>query len=395
MLLHKVFILLWMVDLVVFPILATLELGFSVTAIESNYLVRFSYLTVFSICFVYIAYVKFGIIRHRIIDAFLVVLCIGSVKGLIEMQLNTAFLSHIYYILMPIIMFSYGWFFIECSYKSPALNKMLGHAMYVAFLSGVLAVFIFLYGYNMGFAKYDAVGLSNFSFAGPYLLFKQRGLGYFTFSTIMAFLSGKRGVIAIFIIFIALYFITTGSRSKWLATSTAAISGVFITFLFGDFITSASVRIMETANYIQQGDFDLAFANRLSESVSAINYLISRFDHILVGAGFGARFLPWPDVPDYYDYYSHYTHFSVVSYMWIGGVIFTFYVYAMLLYIVAILIKLIRYRLIEREYYHYAYWLLAVVIASMSGADLMNNPYSWFIIGCCGYLTSKYNRIIR
>lgn len=71
----------------------------------------------------------------------------------------------------------------------------------------------------------------------------------------------------------------------------------------------------------------MLFAMRWSESISAITFLNDRFDHWLIGAGFGAQFLPWPDLSDYERHLLHYTHFSIISYILFDGVIFAFYIY--------------------------------------------------------------------
>ena len=112
---HKIFLILWSIDLVLIPILALLALGSS-HGLEGNYLARFSFIATFILTTLYVIFSKRGgLIRNRLIFAFGIVLVVGIAKGLLEGNLNSSFLSHIFYVLMPIIMLSYGWHFFEGS----------------------------------------------------------------------------------------------------------------------------------------------------------------------------------------------------------------------------------------------------------------------------------------
>ncbi len=387
---HKGFLFIWIFELIVFPLLALFDLGLSF-GINSNFYARFCYIAIFFLSIVYIFLIKGRIVIHPLIMVFFVVLIIGVLKGFWEGSLSnmTKFgfpvvLSHIFYVVMPIVMMSYGWFFFEDYKRSEHLQRILSKIMYFAFIFGLLVVVLFAIAFQLGFAAYDAIGLWNFIYSAPYFLYQPNGLAYFGVAVLATIIAAKRGVLVVFFAYFLLaYIVARGFRVVWVIVALILLITSYSIYMFSDVLSMDSIRLLRTVQSLQEGNLDEASAGRWIEAISALEYLNSQAKHMLLGAGFGAQFLPWPDQPDYSDYWSHYTHFGAVSYAWIGGFFLPVVVYAFLFGTGFALVLKMKRGLIERSHYHFVYWLWGIIAISMLGAVLMNNSFLWFVIGCC------------
>ena len=139
------------------------------------------------------------------------------------------------------------------------------------------------------------------------------------------------------------------------------------------------------------GDLETASAGRLSEAQAALVHLTTRFDHLLIGAGFGARYQPWEASP---DYLVHYVHFTPLSYVWLGGIALPLAVYGFLVALGTTLVLRARKGDFELKYLFLIYWLWGSVVVSAMGAVLMNNAWLWLIIGPALSLTSPNTRLL-
>lgn len=387
---HKGFLFIWMVELIIFPLLALFDLGFSF-GINSNYYARFFYIVIFLLSISYIFLIKGRILIHPLIIVFLGALTIGVLKGYWDGALlnmtksgSPVFLSHIFYVVMPIVMMSYGWFFFEDYKRSEHLQRILSKIMYLAFIFGLLVVVLFAISFQLGFASYDAIGLWNFIYSAPYFLYQPHGLVYFSISVLATIIAAKRGILVVFFAYFFLaYIISRGFRVAWIIVALILVITSYSFYMFSDVLSMDSIRLLRTVQSLQEGNLNEASAGRWIEAISALEYLNSQAEHMLLGAGFGSQFLPWPDLPDYSDYWSHYTHFGVVSYAWIGGFLLPIVVYAFLIGTGSALVLKMKRGLIERTHYHFVYWLWGIITISMFGAVLMNNSFLWFVIGCC------------
>ena len=92
----------------------------------------------------------------------------------------------------------------------------------------------------------------------------------------------------------------------------------------------------------------------------------------------GSFFYPWPKINP--NYTSHYTHFTPISYMWIGGVFLTFFVYFFLIRLTISLFKIKKLKKLTQTSL-FQFMLPAIIISSITGAVLMNNSILWMIIG--------------
>jgi hypothetical protein len=389
--LHRLFLVIWLLDLVVIPALAVLQLGFSFGFV-SNYFARFSYIGVLGCAVFYHLLYRRHLVVPSLSMVFVVIGFIGAAKGAFEGQLNSAFLAHVFYCAMPVVMISFGWYFRGTYEVTPRLRRDLRLVMRWGFYVGVLASALFLYGYWSGLAAYNALGLWNFFFAGPFLAYHPHGAVYFVLSVLGAAVTAKKSTLVVFVVYVFLYVLLMRKRARRFTLVMAPVAVGVALLVLGSALTLAESRISQSLEFLRAGDFDTASAGRWSESAAAFRHLSARWDHLAFGAGFGATFLPWPDTPDYEDYRVHYTHFGFMSYMWLGGVLAPVVVYVLLIKTnIQLLLKAKRH-LIPRRDYAFPIWLAGIVTVSLFGAVLMNNSYLWFVIGCCLKLNTVSGR---
>ena len=385
MIFHRLVIWLWATELTVFPVLALLDLGFAYE-FKSNYYARFFYMGLVALAVLYHAVVRRRVVLPLLSVLFLLVLVVGSLKGLWERHYNTAYLSHLFYVLMPGVMISYGWHFFSALRHSLELRRLLKRLMVLSLVVGVVVVAIFVGTKLVGLAKYDAIGLWNFVFAGPFLLSGPNGLPVLCLSTLGALLAAKRGVLIVFVIYIGLLFLllTLLRRLKIVMGCIVLLLG--LVYFSSSLQINLTGRLAQSRDLLMKGEIDTASGARWSEAAAALEYLGARTDHLMLGAGFGAYFLPWPDREGYANYYSHYAHFGIVSYMWIGGVFFSAAVYGLLCFTAVRMMLKVKRGVIGREHMFLVFWLWGILGISLFGAVLMNNAWLWLIIGCCLHL---------
>lgn len=398
---HRLVLLLWATELIVFPALAVADLGFSQNLL-SNYFLRFSYIALLLIAVAFhVIHRRLPVVRGLSI-AMGLALAVGVTKGLIEGQFGRAFFSHVFYVTMPIVMLSYGYFFFQAYQQDEKLRWLFRWVMIVSLAAGLIAVAVFVYAYQAGLANYNAVGLWNFVLSGPYLLNQGFGGYALVLSTVGVVFAAKRGIIAIFGIYLLVAFFLKNRRLLWIATlpavillaeydNVAAIADRAIERVWSHQevqrtdkkLPSVPNRLTSTLNEALAGNLDVATGGRWSEIETAFGVIISRIDHVLLGVGFGATYRPWPDRPGYDDYYVHYVHFTPLSYTWIGGVVFAAFVYGYFLLLGTRLILKAWRGGVKPQDYFLIYWFWGVIAVSILGAALMNNSWLWLIIGGC------------
>ncbi|KAB7628244.1 hypothetical protein [Alkalilimnicola sp. S0819] len=388
---HKIFLLLWALELTALPILALLDFGFG-AGLDSNYFPRFGYLAAFLVAAYHVLSKSRGIPAHPLFLVFFIIFIVGAAKGLGQGTFNSAFISHCYYVVMPFVLCWYGWHFVADLQANAALKRRLDVLMRGAFYVGLVVVLLFNVLLIAGVASYDAIGLWNFFFSGPYLLQKALGGAYFITSFLMSALAGKRSVLAAMAIYLPLLFLMVrgGTRARLLVLAPAAL--VLLWFGAQDMLQGGLIRIERSIAALQAGNWDAASGMRWSEAVAALSHIATRADHWLLGTGFGAQYLPYPDLAGYEHFFRHYTHFGVISYIWIGGILAPIAVYSILLYNATLLVWRSRPGGLLREQRYFAYWLCGIIALSMFGAVLMTNSFLWFLIGCCLRLNRMADR---
>lgn len=382
MILHKLFLALWLADMVVIPVLAVLQLGFSFP-IVSNYYARYSYIAALGCAAGYHVLGRRRLVLPVISLVFLAIAAVGGTRGIVLGQFNREFVAHIFYCAMPIIMVSYGWHFMAAYAGSARLRRLMKRVMFLTFYAGVAVTAAFVLGTRLGLANYDALGLWNFFFAGPFLAFQQYGTTYFASSILGAVLTAKRSTLVVFVVYAGLYFLLLRKQARRITIMIAPVAILAGVLFLGDQLSLANSRFSRSLESLSAGDLDAASANRWAESAAALKKLSESPYGLYLGAGFGGRFQPWPDKPDYETYYSHYTHFGAVSYVWIGGLFAPIAVYGVLTTALVRLLWKARTRVIRRQDYAFPIWMSGILTVSLMGAVLMNNSYLWFVIGCC------------
>lgn len=390
MLIHRVFLLLWAAELSLFPWLTVLDLGFGYN-FGSNYYLRFSYLAAFFLGSIYHLMRTRAPLITPLSALFLVVAILGALKGIVEHGVSGPFASQVFYCVMPVVMISYGCYFFKAMSRSRFLRRRLLHVMYISFYMGVAAVAVFGLCYVSGRASYNAVGIWNFIFAGPFLLFQSHGMSYFMIATMATLVAGKRGVVLVFVTYIALLFLLLKLKSKvGFVVAMIAVVGIAVAVLGERY--NVFGRIEQTASLVADEELDAASAGRWQEARSALEYLGRRWDHYWIGAGFGATFEPWPDKPNYFDYRSHYVHTGPISYIWLGGLPFSLAAYFILICLGFRLLTRAVCKNLSADGLPFLFWLWGIIVISMFGAVLMNNSWLWFIVGLCLALEKSSRR---
>ena len=203
-------------------------------------------------------------------------------------------------------------------------------------------------------------------------------------------LLGKRVTMLIALIFVLVYLFKKKLR-KVLIYSVPVL--VIISVLgSNEFINNIGGvnRINATVESLNTDDLNTATAGRLVEASSALKIINSNANNLIFGTGMGSFFYPWPKINPYYI--SHYTHFTPISYMWIGGVFLTIFVFKSLIHLTFSLFK-IKYLNNLTQTHLFQFMLPAIIISSITGAVLMNNSILWLIIGMAYKLIEEEKNI--
>jgi len=398
---HKLFLWLFLLDLTINPILAFFDIGLAMD-FRSNYFARFFYIIALIIASLYLINVTKKIPNCFINKLFSIALVVGSLNGIYNNTIinltqsgNPAFLSHTFYLLMPIVMTSYGYYFFKDFDSSIKLKKILKNIIYISFYIGIVIAILFSIVYRSGLSDYDAIGIWNFFYSSPYLLYQKWGQFLFLVSILSTIVLGKRAllVVSFFYLLTRLFLFKLNKKLVYFIFLIALFSSLILFFkgsLIQGFTRFASV--IDISKEVNLEIFDLATAGRVSEVQSAIEYLSTSFKNIIFGAGFGAQYYPWPNKVDYENYISHYTHFSFVSYFFVAGIWFPISLISYFIYLIKNLIQKTKENIIPTEYSYFLFWLIGIFVISLFGAVLMNNSFLWFIIGSCIFINQKYTK---
>jgi hypothetical protein len=370
---HKVVIYLFFLELMLYPIGALLEYGLGFN-LKATFFLRFSYIGLFFIALFYHFLNGKKIVINKTSIAFIFLLFYGSLLGVINNNLNYYYFSHILYVVMPIIMMSYGSFFFKNIGSSKNNQKAFKLTIYWSFWLGAIIVLMFVFFKYKGYATYPSIDIYNLFYSAPYFLAMNQG-GYFYLGVFLVLLAGKRSMIVVFIVFILMKYlffkkkITTSMLFIQFSIFAAAALSVALGFdIFQPFSSSIDRLVNSGLNGFSSG--------RLSESSLVIDMLISRLDYIFFGAGFGVNY----EVEE--NFFRHYAHISYFSYSLIGGFIFSTYVYYRLFNLVIGMIKATKLSNTPINFY-LLYLLVGVILMSIFGGSLMNNPWLWLVIGGC------------
>ena len=380
----KGFLLLFIVDMIVIPILAVLELGISVN-ITSNYFARYIYLFVFALTILFHLLTNKNLKLNIVSLSFLIFLPIGIILGLVQGKLGREFVVHIYTCLMPIIAVSFGWYLMEEYLTNTVFRAAMHKVLYIIFIVGVLASLWFRVNYYLGHAAYNAIGIWNYTFATPYfLLSPDKSLMYTFVSIIGSLLAGKRIGILILGAYLFIYILMI--RANFTRKLRIILAGILGCIILMPFLMESDLldRIAYTVNQIiVAADFDAASAGRVSEIFAVFSYIMKYPANLLFGSGFGSNVMVFE------GYYRHYSHFGPLSYTLIGGIPLTIIIYGFLFWLGFSLISKINQKIIPKEGWFFVLILWGIIVSSMTGAVLTNYTTLWIFIGCAWRLNKQ------
>jgi len=384
---HSIFVFVLFTELIFYPIVFIADYGLTLNT-GSSFWLRFFYIFYFLWATLYIlqkAKLKITNLSLLLILFF----AVGVIRGLGFGNLNGAFLSHCFYLLMPVVMISYGVSFFYAYEASAKLRQQLKTTMKWAFLFGILAVVMFTSLVKGGYARYDAIDIWNTLLGGPFFFSRGTGLGPLSLTGFFTVVAGKRGLIISFLAAFLLYLYLKGRSAPMIIVLAVLVLVIVLQSSLEEL--SGIVRMQRSIASLEGGDLGSASAGRWLESAAAIEQLNKSVLNWIFGAGFGARFFPYKDVPGAEDYVTHYTHFSFISYIWIGGLLLSISVYTYLLHLLASIIMGMKKRIIPLGYSFLGYWLIIFIVTSLFGAILMNNAFIWFVVGMCEGMRSSYS----
>ena len=364
-------------ELIFYPVLFLLQYGMGVD-LGASFFLRFFYITYFFASLLYIIKSK-KIYLNLLSFIFALFLSIALLKGIWRQQFNSAFLSHLFYFIMPIAMISYGKNIGLALMENSELVNHFTKIIKDSLIIGVISIIVFNLFIYFGTALYDAIDIWNVLISFPYYL-SIGSQGHVLLILIMLMLSGKRVTLLAGLCMFFWFKMKGKKYIKYLIMVIFLLLVASVPLIINSDIELPDIRLFRALSYAQADQFDLAFAGRLSESLEAINNLILDPTGILLGAGLGGQFYPWPEIDGAENYISHYTHFTFVSYLWIGGIGFPILVYFILILQLHKVSKLAfsNNNLILTTF---SLYMVMAIVSSLSGAVLMNNSFLWLIIG--------------
>lgn len=377
----KAFVIIIGMDFFVSNILAVLERyrGFSAnfTGLVKIFMIIETFFCIFYSLFV----VKRINIINPLSVMFIVAIPIGIIVGLCNNQFdNREFVSHIYEFVMPIFAMGVGGYLKDAIYSDKELLQQLSDVMKCGGYFFVVGVFLFRVMYIGGMANYNAYGAATCDYVLPYLLFMTNNTRLAYIVAFAGVVGGKRAVLVKVFVILFMYYCYSGRNAskKIKDILYAAIGGmaVYIVSIKTNFFN----RVVLVMTHIQgdAADIDLATGGRSSEIAEVVSYLNEKTGSWLWGSGFGARISLSDGLT------RHYSHFTPLAYVVSAGIFFSILLYSVWL---VSMVKLFFLR--EAKYKLLACYLGTIVVGSLFGATLINEPKMWIIIGMTVGLLQK------
>ncbi len=293
--------------------------------------------------------------------------------GIYTNGLNFYFISHIYSILMPIFLVSFG---INFKYHYEIYFNKFIKILKFSFFINIVFILIYILTHYL-FNIWDYFGFAtNLAYLVP-LLFYKKQFNKFYISFFLDFFSGKRMTL---LTSIALFIREKFNRINFFKFLIFMIFLTFISsFLYLRFQDSENLaRISNVVNVVLSDERSLSIATsgRSDEVFNLLEKMNSNKVSYYIGSGFGASYLS-------YDYrglteseIKHYAHISPFYYIFIFGIPFTLIFYFLLF-------KLIfknksndnSKELLFRGLF------MSYFIMSFFGSILFVSPIFWFYLG--------------
>ncbi len=341
---------------------------------------------------IYIFVIDKKVYLNKIAAAFLLFLPVGMVLGIIKGQLNTKYLSHMYFYIMPIMLMSFGYAFYREYERNENLQRYVKKIIFIAAVVSSIYVLVFTLGSKLGLLRYNNFGVTMGSYAMTFYLCGSNLeilMGYLLI--VINIMTKKRVVlVASVALLIIAYFIGRKTNKK------VAIHLFLLAALGGACIylacnTTVFSRILTTISGILGGgkkDLYAATGGRDLEIECIVEYLNSDKMMWLWGIGFGGRV--WIK-----ELYRHYSHFSPLAYVMTGGIFFSAYLYISLIwYAVLGVSKGMKGKLRQLDM-PYVLLLCYFVLTSLSGPNILSTPLCWFVVGANVWLVKDRVCILK
>ena len=376
-------LLIFFSELFIHPFFQLLSYGLGFDFLPS-YFLRFNYILITFLGLI-IIFLKMKIPNIFLLKIFIIFFVIAFLKGVYLGNFfnysNTGsniFISHIFYFINPILAISLGYFTYNIFFKNDYYYFLFSKLLKTSFKFGLILAIIFQFLYQFGLASYDSLDIWTVFYGGSYMLSTSTSILTPFVVILKSLFLGKRVTILIALIFIFIFLL----KNKLRKVLIYFIPVLFVLLVIGSDEIINNIggvrRINATLESINNEDLNTATAGRLIEASSALAIINSSTNNFIFGTGMGSFFYPWPKINPKYT--SHYTHFTPISYMWIGGVFLTFFVFVSLINLTVSLFK-IKYLKNFTQTHMFQFMLPAIIISSITGAVLMNNSILWLIIG--------------
>jgi hypothetical protein len=371
--LNSLFVFFVVVEMTVFPILYLGEYAFGL-GYGATYFLRYIYIlyviiALFSIC------VRFRIHFNLLSALLLFSLVIGLIRSaFVENDLFSlsAFFSHVFYFVMPIVSMSFGVQFYEYSSR---ISKAFSLWVKRLALFGFVVILCFYASRFVGFSPYDSVDIWNSLIGVSYLM--PTGGWVFYLAVISIALAQKRTAIAVSLI---VFFAFISSKYKIRYTVFFTLIGFLLIFILTQVGTGLD-RVDSTIIALKGGDFRFAFSGRVEEAMQVVKELSNESFGSVAGLGLGIQYYPWPEIPGNEDYVSHSAHIGFFSYALVVGYPMAAGIFILIsLYTSRIVRCLIKNNLRNHEI-GLMLLFIAFLLASLVGGSMVNNPLFWILLG--------------
>lgn len=363
-------------EIIIVPILAVLDIGLGF-AVNSNFLVRFGYILLFSLgLFVFVCFRSISS-RYLFFSTFFLLL-IGLTVSFFDPDtvVTSKIWSHIYFLLMPFFVVPVGYKYGELFYSNRFVRKRFLRLCYLGAVICLCVVVGFRVFHFFGLAVYNAIGLSSILILGPFFYVHSRR-GFFAFLVVLfvSVLAAKSTVLFASLVAGVTYFLMIGTiRARLFIFVVFFVFGVSVAYFYTTY--GLQHRSLVALMSLFDGDYDAFSSGRWSELLSLFSSFTTVGDWIF-GMGYGYTFVPWDDSP---GYVSHYVHFGNFTWLLMNGVLGYVVIFSFLLHVLYLNFKIIA-SSNDSTCKAVAVSVVSFFILSLFGAVLMTSTIIWFLIG--------------
>ena len=374
-------------------------LGFN---FDSSFFLRYNYISI-TLLGLFVLMKNRSIPQLGVVFTLIVFFIIGASIGLLKANVfhrnqhgTYVYFSHMFYLIHPILSITLGWNVFTVIFGNKSFYGLFRKFMLHTFFFGLGIALFFYFLFESGNSNYDSIDIWNIFFGGSFFLSITNSLFAPVIVILAALLLGKRvGIVSSILLSLFHYYKTMRGKSVFF---TLLFVFSFIALIqsidFESFRIAGVDRIIATtSDTAESNSLDKMTAGRFVEASTALQILSESIFSLLFGMGFGAYFVPWPDLDS--TYLSHYTHFTPISYFWIGGMFLPLLIY---FFLIKLLISISRLKSINVPLgtkMFFQMFLTIVIVSSFSGAVLMNNSILWMFIGMAYRLVSLYGFVGR